>query len=89
MTDQDNLRNRIADILEGWDVRDNDAIIRADTAADIAQAVIDSLSLTLEHGAAFSEFDMRSVIDRDDAEQTARWNPGMYPVSRIVGKWED
>ena len=82
MTDQDNLRDRIADIIErvgnDWDAQMMSSIVGdkpqppqplADTTA---QAIIDELGLTVE-------------------TQSLRWmDPnGPFPQERVVGKWED
>ena len=81
MTDQDNLRNRIAAQItpfpywnyadwEGADERD-----KAD-ARQCAQAIIDELGLTVESGVVFRKVTREGVWMKSD------------PLARIVGKWE-
>ena len=81
MSDQDNLRDRIAAQIAPFlywnyaDWEDADERDKAD-ARQCAQAIIDELGLTVEGGVVFRKVTQEGVWMKSD------------PQARIVGKWE-
>ena len=90
MTDQDNLRSRIASVVAERNAYFGGHTGRADPKA-VAQAIIDELGLTNEWSFRFEGKDRRYSLNRAEDIRTI----GLYgPLedaaieSRIVGKWE-
>lgn len=62
-----------------------------DDAREVAQAIIDDLGLTVEHGAAFDDgviIEPNTNLETGEADRMVTWNPGMKHMVRVVGKWE-
>ena len=79
MTDQDNLRDRIAYILES----------HAHMAMDQqACAIIDELGLTVETALSFDEIPEHLQGQFIDGAVLAEWAEGKPKKSRIISAWE-
>lgn len=85
----DELRGRLSQIIDrGLCCWDSDTKTSMTDTEYAAQAIIDDLGLTAEHGATHDDGWVHELEDQDEAEQMVRWNPGMHQVSRVVGRWE-
>ena len=97
MTDQDNLRARLSDVIDralyAWPTVDDalDGTVEGAEEDFVAQAIIDELGLTNEWSFRFEGKDSRYPLNRAEDLRTI----GLYgPLedaaieSRIVGKWE-
>lgn len=89
MTDQDNLRNRIAEVIDvAADVWQNSKTDQRDELHAIAQAIIDELGLTVETVLSFDEIPEHLQGQFIDGEELMAWAEDKPKKSRIIGAWE-